>query len=212
MIKMAIPKKEQPLKVLYKKTADLKPCVKNSRTHSHEQIEQIASSINEFGFTNPLLIDDEGIIAGHGRLLAAIKLDMVKVPTIKLVGLSEAQRKAYVIADNKLALNAGWDDDLLRSELMDLNDMDFDLDLIGFDADELSTLLDIETDMPELRDGDREPFQQKTFTLHDEQVSIVDEALKKAISGQEFDIELNENSNGNALSYICEKWLESLNG
>ena len=138
---MVAHKKEQPLKVLYKKTADLKPYVNNSRTHSDEQIDQIAASINEFGFTNPLLIDDEGIIAGHGRLLAAIKLEMIKVPTIKLVGLSKAQRKAYVIADNQLALNAGWDEDLLRSELMELTDMDFDLDLIGFDDDDLSTLL-----------------------------------------------------------------------
>ena len=96
------------LQIEYKETAKLIPYVNNSRTHSDEQVKQVASSIKEFGFTNPILIDEkDGIIAGHGRLLAAQLLDMESVPTIRLVGLSEAQAKAYVIADNKLALNSG---------------------------------------------------------------------------------------------------------
>jgi hypothetical protein len=98
------------LEITYQKVTDLIPYVNNSRTHSEEQVKQIAASIKEFGFTNPILIDEnKGVIAGHGRLLAAGKLALAEVPTIVLEGLTEAQRKAYVIADNKLALNAGWD-------------------------------------------------------------------------------------------------------
>lgn len=110
----------------------------NSRTHSDDQIKQIADSIKEFGFTNPVLIDQDGtIIAGHGRVQAAKKISMDEVPCIRLSHLSEAQRKAYVIADNKLALNAGWDDELLKSEIEALQMMDFDIDLLGFDASEI---------------------------------------------------------------------------
>ena len=123
------------LQIEYKETAKLIPYVNNSRTHSDEQVKQVASSIKEFGFTNPILIDEkDGIIAGHGRLLAAQLLDMESVPTIRLVGLSEAQAKAYVIADNKLALNSGWDDALLKVEIETLKDLDFDTDLLGWDV------------------------------------------------------------------------------
>jgi ParB-like chromosome segregation protein Spo0J len=122
---------------------DLIPYVNNSRTHSDEQIAQVASSIKEFGFTNPILIDDNnGIIAGHGRLLASKKLKLDEVPCIILDGLSDAQRKAYIIADNKLALNSGWDIDKLHIELELLNDDDFDLLLTGFDEQELAKLFD----------------------------------------------------------------------
>lgn len=118
---------------------DLIPYVNNSRTHSDEQITQVASSIKEFGFTNPILIDeDNGIIAGHGRLLASKKLNLDEVPCIVLNGLSEAQRKAYVIADNQLALNASWDLDILRFEVEQLQEQDYDLDLLGFDDDFLN--------------------------------------------------------------------------
>ena len=120
---------------------DLVPYVNNARTHSDAQVAQIAASIREFGFTNPVLTDGErGIIAGHGRLLAARKLGMMEVPIIELAHLTSAQRKAYVLADNKLAMNAGWDDDLLRLELGALQDEGFDLGLIGFDAGELDAL------------------------------------------------------------------------
>lgn len=123
------------------KVANLVPYIRNSRTHSAEQVAQIAASIREFGFTNPLLIDEQGgIIAGHGRLLAAQKLGFDEVPAITLQGLSDAQKKAYVIADNKLALNAGWDDEMLRVEFMELQEMGFDLELTGFSLDEIAGL------------------------------------------------------------------------
>jgi ParB-like chromosome segregation protein Spo0J len=119
-------------------TGDLIPYVNNSRTHDDKQVGQIAASIKEFGFTNPILIDnDNGIIAGHGRLQGAQKLGIEQVPCIRLGDLTEAQKKAYVIADNKLALNAGWDMDLLAVEIEGLQALDFDVDLLGFDADEL---------------------------------------------------------------------------
>ncbi len=122
------------------------PYARNSRTHSDEQVAQIAASIREFGFTNPVLIDgQDGIIAGHGRVLGARKLGMSDVPCIRLAHLSEAQKRAYVIADNKLALNAGWDEKMLALELQDLQGMDFDLELTGFglgDIDELLAELD----------------------------------------------------------------------
>jgi DNA modification methylase len=118
------------------------PWAKNPRTHSDAQIAQIAASIAEFGFNNPILVDTKaGIIAGHGRLLAARKLGLVEVPVIVLDHLTEAQKRAYIIVDNQLALNAGWDDTLLREELAALQAEDFNLDLIGFDDRDLSRLL-----------------------------------------------------------------------
>lgn len=121
---------------------ELIPFAKNSRTHDDAQVAQIAASIKEFGFTNPILIDEHnGIIAGHGRLLAARKLQLSEVPCIRLSHLTDAQKRAYVIADNKLALNAGWDDEMLALELGDLKDMEFDLSLTGFSTDEINALL-----------------------------------------------------------------------
>ena len=144
------------------KVGDLIPYVNNSRTHSDEQVTQVASSIKEFGFTNPILIDDDGgIIAGHGRLMAAKKLGLVEVPCIRLGHLSEAQRKAYVIADNKLALNSGWDNDLLKIELMQLDSIDFDLNLTGFDLSELANIFDPVTEEIELK----EQTYSETFNI-----------------------------------------------
>jgi len=118
------------------------PYARNPRTHSDAQVAQIAASIAEFGFNNPILVDtNAGIIAGHGRLLAARKLQLQEVPVIVLDHLSETQKRAYVLADNKLALNAGWDDEMLGLELNALRDLDFNLDLIGFDDDELARFL-----------------------------------------------------------------------
>src|SRR5271157_5158151 len=115
----------------------LVPYAKNARTHSPEQVAQIAASIVEFGFVNPILVDSmDGIIAGHGRLLAARKLGLAEVPVVVLGHLSEIQRRAYIIADNQLALNAGWNDELLRDELAALQDGDFNIRLIGFDDEE----------------------------------------------------------------------------
>jgi len=115
------------------------PYARNSRTHSDAQVAQIAASIREFGFTNPVLIDkDGGIIAGHGRVLGARKLGLSEVPCIRLSHLTDAQKRAYVIADNKLALNAGWDSEALQVELADLNSAGFNMDLLGFGVDDLA--------------------------------------------------------------------------
>ena len=126
------------MKIEQRKVQSLIPYVNNSRKHSDEQIAQIAASIQEFGWTNPILVDGEnGIIAGHGRLMAARKLEMDKVPVIELAHLTDTQRKALVIADNKLALNAAWDKDILSLEIEGLKDLDFDIELLGFSFDEL---------------------------------------------------------------------------
>jgi ParB-like chromosome segregation protein Spo0J len=126
------------LKIILRPIESLVPYARNPRTHSDDQVAQIAASIREFGFTNPILLDGKnGLIAGHGRLAAARLLGLKTVPCIEFGHLSEAQKKAYLIADNKLALNAGWDDELLRLEMLDLKDLDFNLDLLGFDATEL---------------------------------------------------------------------------
>lgn len=131
----------QPLKIVYTPISDLIPYARNSRTHNDAQVAQIAASIREFGFTNPILTDESGgIIAGHGRVMAARKLGMAEVPTITLVGLTETQKRAYVIADNKLALNAGWDEETLLLELHELSEANFNLTLTGFDSKELTKL------------------------------------------------------------------------
>ena len=132
------------MKITQKKVTELIPYVKNSRTHSDEQVAQIAASIKEFGWTNPILVDgSNGIIAGHGRLMAARKLGYTEVPTIELVDLTETQKKAYIIADNRLALNAGWDNEMLTIELNDLLADGFALDILGFDQSELDDLFGV---------------------------------------------------------------------
>jgi site-specific DNA-methyltransferase (adenine-specific) len=139
-------------------TKGLIPYAKNSRTHSEAQVAQIAGSIKEFGFNNPVLIDeDNGIIAGHGRVMAAQKLGLQAVPCIRLAHLSDTQRKAYVIADNRLALNAGWDDQMLTVELQELDSESFDLSLLGFEADELNALLNPIKETEGLTDEDEVP-------------------------------------------------------
>jgi len=125
------------------------PYANNTRTHSEEQVAQVAASIREFGFTNPVLVDaGNGIIAGHGRVLAARKLGLEEVPCIRLAHLDDKQKRAYIIADNKLALNAGWDDELLALELGALKDDGFDIGLTGFSEDELAALV-----VPEFEPG-----------------------------------------------------------
>ena len=133
------------LKIAYRKVDDLKPYAGNARTHTDKQIAQIAASIRQFGFTNPVLIDDaDGIVAGHGRVAASRQLGITEVPVIELAHLSEAERRAYVIADNRLAELAGWDRDILAIELQALSelDLDFDLEITGFETAELDLLLD----------------------------------------------------------------------
>jgi len=151
----------EKLKVKYRNCSQLIPYINNSRTHDDLQVSQVAASISEFGFTNPILIDEnDNIIAGHGRLMAAQKLQLEEIPTITLKGLTEAQRKAYVIADNQLALNAGWNLDTLKVEIERLTELDFDIDLLGFDDDMLAGLMEDEPaegltdedDVPEVED------------------------------------------------------------
>ena len=142
-------------KVERRKVADLIPYARNSRTHSDEQVGQIAASIKEFGFTSPILVDGEsGIIAGHGRIMAAQKLGIVDVPCMVADGWTDAQKKAYIIADNKLALNAGWDDAMLKIELGELGDLDFDLSLTGFSDEELTAFEMADEPLP--GEGDNE--------------------------------------------------------
>jgi ParB family chromosome partitioning protein len=185
------------------------PYALNSRTHSDEQVAQLAASIREFGFTNPVLVDEENnLIAGHGRVMAARKMGLKEVPAVIVTGLDDRKRRALIIADNKLALNAGWDEQALRVELEDLA-ADFG-GLMGFNEDELAALLAAAKpldEMPELADGDRQPFRQMTFTLHDEQADAVERAIKKAKELGPFVDSENENGNGNALARICEIFL-----
>lgn len=155
----------------------LVPYERNARVHSREQVAQIAASITEFGFLNPILVDSkDGVIAGHGRLQAARELALGHVPVVVLDHLSPAQRKAYVLADNKLAENASWDEDLLQQELISLNLQNFDLGVLGWDEDELSEIMEAKLDEqalgpeeePETR-GLGEPVISYNLIFDDEQ-------------------------------------------
>lgn len=136
----------QPKNITFVPLSMLRPWKNNARTHSRKQVRQIVKSIQTFGFTNPILIDgDNNILAGHGRALAAGELGMEDVPCLRIEYMSDDQKRAYVLADNKLALNAGWDEDLLALELGELfsSDVEFDLDVIGFSVAEIDTIFDI---------------------------------------------------------------------
>ena len=149
---------------------DLIPYANNSRVHSDEQVNQIAASIKEFGFLNPIIIDgDNGIIAGHGRVMAANKLGVKELPCVDASHLTEAQRKAYVIADNKLALNAEWDFDLLKIEIESLQEGDFKLDLLGFDVDELNGILGFD----DIAEEDEEESEQDYEDKYKEQYGVI---------------------------------------
>lgn len=157
---------KQDLKVVYRDVSELIPYARNARTHSDEQIERIAASIKEFGWTNPILIDGEsGIIAGHGRVLAARKLGLEKVPTIELSGLTEEQKRAYILADNRLALDAGWDEEMLKLEFAELEKEGFELSKTGFSDEEINEMmadLDREVDGVEDVETPEPPKNPKT--------------------------------------------------
>jgi DNA modification methylase len=188
------------MQIVQRKIEDLIPYVKNSRTHSEDQIAQIAASIKEFGWTNPVLIDgDNGIIAGHGRVMAARKLKYKQVPTIELKDLTETQKKAYIIADNRLALNAGWDNEMLTIELNDLLADGFALDILGFDPKELSALLEPEvveglTDEDAVPDMPDEPVTKRgdIYQLGNHRLMCGDstsiDAVDKLMDGQKADM------------------------
>ena len=179
------------------------PYAKNSRTHSVEQVAQIAASIKEFGFRNPILVDNLTLIAGHGRLLAAQKLGLDKVPTIDCSDMTKSQKKAYIIADNKLALNAGWDTAMLTIEMQELQEEGFDLELLGFDDKELNALLEPEV-VQGLTDEDAVPETPKEATtklgdiyilgkhrlMCGDSTSITD--MEKLVNGQPVDMCLTD--------------------
>jgi len=190
--------------------ARLIPYARNARTHSPEQVKQIAASMREWGWTIPVLADEQGgIIAGHGRVMAAELNNYVEAPVMIARGWSESKKRAYVLADNKLALNAGWNEELLGVELIDLRDAGCNLALVGFEATELNDLMREvgDANLPVLPEGDRAPYQQVTFTLHDDQAEIVKAALVAAKEVGPFPGSLNENSNGNAITRVCERYL-----
>ncbi|MBE0152962.1 chromosome partitioning protein ParB [Serratia fonticola] len=142
---MTTVKKQEKLAIVYKSLNSMMVYAKNARTHSTEQVEKLIGSIKKYGWTNPILLDESGqVIAGHGRLLAAEKIGFDPVPTITLLGLTDAEKKAYRLADNKLPLDAGWDNDLLTMELGDLLAEGFDLTLTGFSAEEIDNMLNVD--------------------------------------------------------------------
>jgi ParB-like chromosome segregation protein Spo0J len=161
----------------------LTPYARNSRTHSDEQIGQIAASIKEWGWTTPVLVDEDGsIIAGHGRTLAAQRLKMTEVPVMVAKGWSDAKKRAYLLADNKLALNAGWDNQMLALELAEIGELGFDLELIGFDPSEFNNTAvdysvldgdDIETELEEMASGVRKAIQIEFEPEHYEEAQAL---------------------------------------
>lgn len=201
--------------IVYKDTSTLIPYVGNSRTHSDAQVKQIAASIQEFGFTNPILIDENaGVIAGHGRILAATLVNEKKVPCIVLSGLTKAQKKALVIADNKISLNADWDLEKLTLELEGLGDLEYDLTLTGFIDEELSAMIlgDISSaaDYPNLPEGDKSSLREISFVFDGEQAETVQKALAIAKEKGDFSAYINTNSNANAITWIVEHYLDAM--
>lgn len=194
------------LQITYLKTNDLLPYAGNSRTHSEEQVNQIAASIKEFGFAAPVCVAEGTILAGHGRVMAARKLGLEEVPTVDLSHLTPAQRRQYVVADNKLAMNAGWDEDVLAAEIALMKEEGRDLDVLGFTEEEIGQFDVAAAELPSLPEGEKAPFQQKTYTLHDEQAEEVDAACAKAKQMGHGESAVNENSNGNALAFVCQSF------
>lgn len=183
-----------PQELIYKSVEELIPYARNSRIHDENQVAQISASIREFGFTNPVLIDgDNGIIAGHGRVLAARKLKLDTVPCIQLSHLTDAQKKAYIIADNKLGLNSNFDDEILALEIQDLKNIEFDIDVIGFDEDEIKKILYLPEELAEKK-LEIKPIQKTRILISIDTNSIPDideviEMLKQ--SGAEIDFSGN---------------------
>ncbi|UQE01143.1 ParB/Srx family N-terminal domain-containing protein [Bradyrhizobium japonicum] len=192
----------------------LRPYERNSRRHSPEQIEQIAASIRQWGWTMPILAADDGmVLAGHGRLAAGKLLAIAEVPVIVARGWSDQQKRAYVIADNRLTDASDWDDEMLRLELADLVEGGFEIALTGISEDELSKLSigvgELEQ-MPELPDGDRSPFRDMTFILYGDQWDTVDQAIRRAMKPR-YPTNPNRSPQGNALAAICAEYLGRVN-
>lgn len=176
MARRAAPAKAEPLAVVMKRLDELEPYDRNARTHSDAQIEQLCASIRQFGWTNPILLDGRGrVVAGHGRMQAARSMGLTEVPCIELRHLSDQQRRAYILADNQLALNAGWDVELLRLELGDLRTEEFDIGVIGFGSMEVEQLFAPDIDpasewqgMPEYEQQDLSAYQRLIVNFKDQ--------------------------------------------
>ena len=190
------------INITYRNVGELKEYIKNPRK-TDPAVDKVAESIKEFGFKNPIIIDaNDIIIAGHTRLKAAKKLGLKEVPTIKVTDLTEQQIKAFRIADNKVSEFAEWDDELLFQELGDIPDIDmtkFGIEVIKADG------FDTEFALP---DGDKDPFQQITFTLATQQAEEIKELLKEAKDGNSVETFENDNANGNALYRVFKEWAE----
>lgn len=211
------------LQIKYRSVTELEPYAANARKHSPEQIAQIAKSIDEFGFNAPILLDgNNGIIAGHGRYEAALTLGLSEVPTIDLAHLDETQKRAYILADNKIAMNAEWDIQMLGEELDALNSLDVDLGLLGFSTDDLARISD-DRDLAAINgmandaDGDEddddedesndEPPRTELFPLslmldHDQR-ELVFKALKKAKQAKDLE------TSSQAIWFICKEYLDA---
>ena len=187
----------------------LTPYDKNARTHSEEQVRKIAASMSQFGFTNPILVDSNtGIIAGHGRLQAAKLLGLTKVPVIILDHLNEQQKRAYVLADNRLALDAGWDTELLHQELQWLDDQEFDLELTGFSDDELKNILEIpEPEPPPQQKAKDSMIIFRTFKLSTEQNDILNDALSFTKKNEDCSDEINDSEIGCQLAALAKSYM-----
>ena len=201
------------------KTEDLIPYVNNPRNNENA-VDKVASSIAEFGFKNPIIIDKNNVVInGHTRLLASKKLGLKEVPVIKADDLTEAQVKAFRITDNKTSEYAEWNEELLKLELEQLEGMNFDLECTGFDMDDIEQMLNLGFDYSEdefgedfeLPSGDKKPIQQRTFTLHDNQASLIDFVIDKArerYNDDEVETFGNTNKNGNLLYMVVKEWVE----
>lgn len=190
----------------------IQPYKNNPRKISETAIDKVANSIKEFGFRQPIVVDkDKVIVVGHTRFNASKKLGLKEVPITIADNLNQEQINAYRIADNRTNEDAEWDYKLLQEEFSNLVDEKFNLELTGFNEDELKKYLameeDFEVDLPEINDEDKQPFQQITFTLHNEQYEIVQQALDY-IKKQNIDDSINDNRNGNAITEICKLFYE----
>jgi ParB-like nuclease family protein len=221
----------EPTGIEWRAIATLRPSARNSRTHTEAQVAEIAASMREWGWTMPALIDEaDEIIAGHGRVRAAdliyasggrikmaggAEIPDRMVPVIVARGWTDNQKRAYIIADNRIGENAGWDDAMLRIELSELQEQGLDLGLLDFDLAslrELSVGIDSLDNMPVLNDGDRSPFREMTFILLASQADTVAEAVRVAgqLVGPITERHANQNINGNALAEICRAYLDRL--
>lgn len=199
--------------IVLKPVTWLKPYERNARTHSAQQLDEIAGSIAEFGFTNPILAKADGtIIAGHGRLEASItRLGLKEVPVIILDYLTDKQAQILVLADNKIAMNAGWDDEMLAAELAAMEADGLDLSLTGFSAEELEDILghpDDLDDEPAAATETESDFKKKSFELHKKQAATVERALRWAVNAGDFTDGLNDDTDANALARIAAFYIE----